>query len=319
MKWYCVFVNVDAIPIDWEKLAVADVVYTFLGALRHLPPGRLRNKLLVVFVDKLFSGRSFLSAIGQFNQYQADIFLDLPTSKFYEQEIRQVQRLAGVIERGMALPWAHNLPLCTQPQRRFLHFARSDPRFEGYVKGTDYLLELFDEFPHDVIGNVHVGNFRGWVSLPEQLALQRNCRLLLHPSRLDSISRLLSAAICLEQVPVLALREAEYLWSLSFGQPPDQYLPQFFPIARSKEDYQNLVRRLMTDDEAYQGALQKLRAYKSGHPLFWDTCTIYRAFAEQGLLLPRDLTPLHMMPNPALFDSLPAGPWSGNELSLNFM
>lgn len=319
MKWYCVFVNVDTIPIDWDKLAAADVVYTFIGALRHLPPPRLRNKLLVVFVDKLFLGRSFLSAIEQLNQFQIDVFLVLPPSKLYEEEIGQVRRLAGVIERGAALPWAHNRPHCTQPQRRFLHFARSDPRFEGYVKGTDYLLELFDEFPHVVIGNLPVGNFLGWVSVHEQLALQRNCRLLLHPSRLDSLSRLLSAAMCLEQVSVLALREAEYLWSLSFGQPPDQYLPQFFPIARSKEDYQNLVRRLMTDDAAYQEALHKLRAYKSGHPLLWDTYTIYRAFAEKGLLLPRDLTPLHHMPNPDLFDSLPAGPWSGNELSLNFV
>ncbi len=319
MKWYCVFTNVDTIPIDWDKLAAAEVVFTFIGALRHLPPERLRGKVLVVFVDKLFLGRSFLPAIGRLNQYQADVFLDLPPSKLYEAEIKATRRLAGVIERGVPLPWAHQLPPCER-QRRFLHFARRDPHFEGFVKGTDYVLELLEEFPHDVIGNIEVGHYRGWVSVQEQLTLQRQCRLLLHPSRLDSGSRTLTAAMCLDQVSVLALREAEYTWSLSFGEPPEQYLPRFFPIARGKAEYQALVRRLMTDDDLYHSALVNLRAYKAQHLINWDTYTIYQAFAEHGLILPRDLTPLHfMLLTQELLDSLPAGPWSTNELSLNYV
>jgi hypothetical protein len=323
VRWYCVFTNIDDVPIEWDKLEAADIVYLTAGGLAHLPPDRVRHKVLVVFLDKLVVGRSRLRAIGRLNQYQADVFLDIPPSKLYEAEIKATRRLAGVIERGCVLPWTHNLPP-PQPddrQRRFLHFARRDSRYEGYVKGTDYLLELFDEFPHDVIGNVPVGHFLGWVSLERQLELHRQCRLLLMPSRLDSTSRVLSAAICLDQVAVLAFREAEFTLSLSFGQPPEQYLPRFFPIARDKAEYQDLVRRLMTDDDLYQAALEKQRAYKDQHRLFWDAYAIYQAFAEKGLSLPRDLTPLHLTPyyRRELLDALPAGPWSGNELSLNYV
>jgi hypothetical protein len=282
----------------------------------------LHNKVLVVFLDKLIVGRSLLPAVRRLNQYPADVFLDIPTSKLYEAEIKATRRLGGVVERGCVLPWVHNLPLAKpgERERRFLHFARRDSKYEGYVKGTDYVLELFEEFPHDVIGNVDVGHFLGWVPLERQLALQRQSRLLLLPSRLDSSPRVLSAAICLEQVAVLALREAEYTLSLSSGQPPAQYLPRFFPIACSKADYQDLARRLMTDDDLYQSALENLRAYKAQHPLSWDTQAIYQAFAEKGLSLPKDLTPLHHMPllRPELLDALPAGPWSRNELSLNY-
>jgi hypothetical protein len=318
VKWYYVFASVDAAPIEWDKLAAADVIYTFAAALKHLPRERLQNKILIVFLDKLLVGRSMLGAIHELNQFPCDVYLTLPPSKLYQAEIAATRRLAGVIERGSVLPWA--VASATDRERRFLHFARRDPRFEGYVKGTDYCLELLAEFPHDIIGDVNVGHFLGWVTLEEQLALQKTCRLLLHPSRLDSASRTLTAAICLDQVPVLAFREAEYTWSLAFGEPPEQYLPRYFPIARSKPEYQDLVRRLMADDADYQAALDKLRAYKQQHPLYWDTLSVYQAFAAHGLNVPRDLTPLHhLLITPDLVAGLPAGPWSTNELALNYL
>ena len=124
----------------------------------------------------------------------------------------------------------------------------------------------------------------------------------------------------MDQVPVLAFREAEYTWSLAFGEPPEQYLPRYFPVARDKQEYQNLVRRLMTDDGYYQMALDNLRAYKAHHPLYWDTLSIYQAFAARGLNIPRDLTPLHhLLVTPDMLESLPAGPWSVNELALNYV
>jgi hypothetical protein len=319
VKWYCVFSSVETAPIEWEKLDAADVVYTFAGALRHLPPERCRGKLLVLYLDKLIAGRSQLHAIGRLNQFPCDVVLDIPPSKMYAEEIKAARRLAGVVERGAVLPWATAVPPFAQ-EPRLLHFARSDPRYEGYVKGTDYVLELLEEFPHDIIGDVAIGHWLGWVPLEEQLRLQRRCRLLLHPSRLDSSSRTLCAAIALEQVSVLAYREAEYLWSLSFGRRPEDYLPQYFPIAHSKIEYQEIVRRLMTDDEAYRQAFDKLLAYKAAHPTTWDPAAIYGAFAGQGLHLPRDLTPMHHLPlhRRELLDSLPPGPWSGNDLSLNY-
>jgi hypothetical protein len=324
MKWYIVFASIDTSPIEWDKLDAADVIYTFAGALRHLPPQRCRGKLLMVFLDKLVVGRSMLPAIGQINAFACDVYLVLPPSRLYEAEIKATRRLAGVIERATLLPWAQKaIPAAdaqVSSQRRFLHFARRDHRFEGDIKGTDYVLELLDEFPHDVIGDVEVGHFLGWVPLEQQLALQRQCRLLLHPSRLDSASRMLSAALCLEQLPVLAFREAEYTFSLSFGQPPEEYLPRYFPIARGKQEFQDLVRRLMTDDELYHAALNNLREYKANHPLYWDALAVYQTFAERGLALPRDLTPLHhLLATPALLKSLPGGPWSANPLALNYV
>ena len=185
MKWYYVFASVDTAPIEWDKLEAAEIIYTFAGALKHLSPERLHNKVLVVFVDKLLVGRSMLGAIHELNQFPCDVYLTVPPSKLYQAEIKATRRLAGVIERGSVLPWAQSGPP-SERQRRFLHFARRDARFEGYVKGTDYILELLDEFPHEIIGDVNVGHYRGWVTLQEQLDLQRKCRLLLHPSRLDS-------------------------------------------------------------------------------------------------------------------------------------
>jgi hypothetical protein len=47
---------------------------------------------------------------------------------------------------------------------------------------------------------------------------------------------------------------------------------------------------------------------------------VYQAFAAQGLNVPRDLTPLHhLLVTPDLLDSLPEGPWSANELALNYI
>jgi hypothetical protein len=320
VKWYIVFASVETVPIDWDRLREADVIFTFAGALRHLRPEHCKGKTLVVFLDKLFVPRSFLRSVDRINYLNADVFIDIPSNNLYEEEIRATKRLAGVIRRACLLPWAFNFAR-TETERSFLHFARTDPRFEGYVKGTDYLLELLDEFPNYVIGDVKVGNFLGWLSMEQHLELQAKCRLLLIPSRLDSIPRTLTAAICLDQLPVLAYTEAEFLYSLSVGFEPADYLPQFFPIARGKAEYQALVRRLMTEDDFYLCCLERLRDYKRLHPIHWDVETNYQIYKDKGLLLPRDLTPLHQRPMLAagLLDSLPLGPWSQNELALNYV
>jgi len=297
-------------------IPAADAIYAYFPLIKPEFLKRLRSsQILVVFAEVTRDTEE----AWNYTVSHLQLLKDAPVTKILvtstDTEWERISREIGAswFPIWTTPPWVFNYKPSTPKESFFVFYCRDDAD-----KGQDVVKPLVGRLPIVVIGAYQLG--RGFVSLNETLQLQARSFSLLFPSRDDSVSRMLTCAVQLEQVPILLKSRGCHWRNYTFGWTDDEFL-RVVPWASSEQEFVELAERaFMNPRDFHDKYAPAIKQFFDKHRQFWDPWLIWERWIKQfGFPLPADLIPLHNIPwiDRWWVEALPDGPWKNQQPSLN--
>jgi hypothetical protein len=239
-------------------------------------------------------------------------------SKVYEALFKELSiKVAHIFVRWTFVPWALNFRArADEGKEAFFMWYAQDALW--HVKGGDIIERLLGKVPIVIVGSVERGI--GFTYLNEVLGLQARSFSLLFCSRSDSISRMLTSAFYLGQVPIVLKTDAEIWWTYTLGC-TDESFYDTVPIAYSEVEFERMAWDAFKGWKEFMERWQsKMGSWFSKHEYYWSPYVTWERFKGMvGIELAGDLMPLHnvIWITRANVDELPCGQWTGKEVALN--
>jgi len=334
MRWlYLLYPDECAVTSFVELFREADAYYVYYQAFpvlkRLVEEGKVSkvsgDKVFTFFVELLNVGdeeglkrkKEMLKLLDDVCDEGACRVVFCP-SKVYEALFREVGiKVARIFIKWTFVPWTLNFRACAnEGKEAFFMWYAQDALW--HIKGGDVIEGLLGKVPIVIVGSSKRGI--GFTCLNEVLGLQARSFSLLFCSRSDSISRMLTSAFYLGQVPIILKTDAEIWWTFTLGCTDESFYGAV-PVAYSENEFERMVWDAFKGWRGFMERWQsKMWSWFSKYEYYWSPYVAWERFKDMvGIELAGDLMPLHNVfwITKANVEELPCGQWTGKEIALN--